>query len=122
MSDQNDIVFQKFAAKVLLKVIERQDARAAAHEQLMLDLRNHNDAAARSAAAYQLAVSSPNQAVTMQAALSSMSLSGFIHSSAHTHSINTAISQNDITADEMEVIRAYHAGEDVLTVILSQER
>jgi hypothetical protein len=93
MSISNDEIFSKFMVNLSRKMIEREDTRAAHHKQIVDQMNALRGASGHSAWA-----------------------------GASVLFANMPLTRENVTDDEMAVIRAYHCGENVLTTILSQER
>ncbi|MBN7809087.1 hypothetical protein JZX86_27595 [Agrobacterium rosae] len=93
MSNRNDEIFAKFMVLLAKKIVDRRN-----------QLVEHIEALKAGQFVFSALAGSP-----------SLSIIGF-------DPAGKSITRNDVTEAEVEVMRAYFNGEDVLTTILSQER
>ncbi|WP_146051323.1 hypothetical protein [Agrobacterium rosae] len=127
MSERNDNAFAEFMVRLAKKMIEREDQREAEREVFK--------AAMATARAQVMQNLSGSQVKSLTAAMGSASVSPapILPPLVTPKSISNSTKQNlkrshDVRSGhllsdaEIDVIRAYFNGEDVLTTILSQER
>lgn len=142
MTNQNDEIFAKFAVNFALKVLARNDYWTAEQDRIQAEI---NALYSQQLAHAQFPTQNlqnaalSNQSNSQHAAnqINSQMSAGQIHPQlaaatsypvtpkSRTHSLMTASLFDPfglVTSDELEVIRAYKNGENVLTTILAQER
>ncbi|XUY28532.1 hypothetical protein RMR21_015560 [Agrobacterium sp. rho-8.1] len=108
MSNRNDEVFAEYMVRLAKKMIEREDQREEEREAANAAL------SAAKLAMTQIAMTTQTTSVATKIAALALIPPQFVR-------LVSANEQN-VTHDEMAVIRAYFNGEDVLTTILSQTR
>lgn len=124
--ERNNHAYNEFVARLGMKMLERYEAQQAflkeqadRYNAIMsqYNLQAAGQCPVRTSSSGHLSMKS-NSSLFLPYALNTVS------ASSHSHTVypNDFETSYLITADELEVIRAYKSGEDVLSTIMSQER
>jgi hypothetical protein len=117
MSQRNDDAFAAFMVKLASNMIKREDDQIRLRNEFNEALKTM--ATSAMSAMQTLSNAGPNPKVQSKAAQAIMQHGRPTKPALPPHRLSGV---GNVTADEMEIIRAYFAGEDVIATLLTQER